>query len=274
MQAIGAETIVDFGGFAPSLRLAEGLELPTYFIVISAASTVALLWTVRRAERLGLNAKLAIDLMLGMMVFGFLGGRALHVIWEQPQLYARNPIQALHFWHGGFVFFGGAFAAFAAGAWIARRRRERVLAWADFFAPVGALVYGLGRIACWMAGCCFGRVCRLNGDGDDHGLAFRFPTQPLAVVYELGVLGALLVVESRRARWTKRIGVRGALASDGGLFFMWLALHSVGRIAMETLRDDDRGVQPFGVSISTWIAAGLLAGSLAWFSRRALRFSR
>ena len=234
-------------------------SIPLYFFAISLVSVACLLWSVRRAAARGLSRDLTLDVGLAMMVFGFLGGRALHVAYEEPLFYWAHPLKVLDFWQGGFVFDGGAIAAIGAGAAVVRWRGERFAKWADFFSPIGALAYALGRVACWLTGCCYGRVCRL-----DSGYTFRFPTQLLAVATELLTLAALLAFERRRH----------ARSRPGTEFALWAFLHALGRIAMEAFRDDDRGPQPLHLSLATWISLGLLVGAVGWylsFSRRKLQ---
>ena len=49
----------------------------------------------------------------------------------------------------------------------------------------------------------------------------------------------------------------------GGVFWIWVFLHALGRVAIESLRDDFRGAFIFGLSISTILALVLLSLSLS-----------
>ena len=237
-------------GFFPFVSVG-GSIVPTYFFAIGLASAVAVMWTALRARRRGLDEAFAQELMLVMMVAGFVGGRALHVIYEAPEYYWAAPTRAFRFWEGGFVYFGGFALAFVAGAALARARHQIISVWADFFSPIGALAYALGRVACWMTGCCYGRACAF-GDGPP----FQFPTQVFAVVFELFAMACLLAFERSRSR--------GMRARPGAEFALWMALHGAGRLAMEIFRGDDRGPALFGASLSSWIAVALIVGAGLW----------
>ena len=225
---------------------------PGYFFAISLDCVICILWSVRRADELKRSRKLALDIGLALMIFGFLGGRAFHVLYEDPDYYWAHPAAALRFWQGGFVFYGGAIAAALAGAGVVRWHGERFAEWADFFAPIGALAYAIGRVACWFTGCCYGRICLLPS-----GVAFRFPTQALAIATEAGTLAILLAFERRRPGAGHPSAWR-----PGTEFALWVVLHALGRIAMEAFRGDDRGPQPLGLSIGTWISLALALGGL------------
>ena len=239
-----------------------------YFLIISAACVICVLWCARRADQRELDRAFALDLGMVIMICGFLGGRALHVLYEEPHFYFNHPIEILRFWHGGFVFFGGAFAATAGAAaliGLKNRRmdhaeRHRFAAWADFFAPICALGYALGRVACWVSGCCFGRICELPS-----GATFRFPTQVFAVCTELTIIALLLIFESRRTTLAKSPGLAWTKFA-GAEFVLWILLHATGRVAMEAFRADDRGLQPFGFSLSTWISLALALAAFAWIA--------
>lgn len=255
---MGAEHIHDISGFLPALNLGP-LVLPTYFVISSLAFIAALFFLVHRAKNLRLPRNRALDTALVLMLTGFVGSRLFHVFFEEPGYYAEDPSRVLEIWRGGFVWFGGAVFGSLCSLWFLKWKREPIARYLDLFAPVGALGYAIGRLACLFTGCCYGAVCILPGMRE--GYAFRYPTQALAVVYEVVVLFILLKVERTRedSPWFGRAGQ---------LFLLWVILHGAGRILMESLRGDPRGAFIFGLSISTWISAILIVGSFVWLRKR------
>ena len=87
----------------PALHI-FGLEISTYFLVISIACVVSSIWFLRRAEKHNLNSHTSIDLTICVLVCGFLGARFLHVFYEEPAFYTADPLAILKVWNGGFVF--------------------------------------------------------------------------------------------------------------------------------------------------------------------------
>ena len=130
-----------------------------------------------------------------------------------------------------------------------------------------ALGYGLGRLGCFLNGCCFGKLCELPWAVEFHypGLPanLRHPTQLYATAWELGALVVLLLLEKYSDKVQQKV-----LRTQGALFFTWLALHAVGRLIMEQFRDDYRGAEPLGQSVATWWALAMLLLSLLFFIKR------
>lgn len=239
---IPESAVFDLDGFLPFLHLGP-ISLPTYHIWISLTFSGALLYWLTRARDKKMSSQMVLDLSIVVMALGFIGGRVAHVIFEDFAYYRTNPSAIFQFWNGGFVFYGGALLAGVGCFLLFKLRKESARDWLDLFAPVGAIGYASGRIACWLTGCCFGSVCDLS-----DRFSFQHPTQLYAAVWEVGVFALLLVAEKRN--WIRE---------RGGLFFTWVFFHAIGRIIMEAFRADDRGAAPLGISISTWVSLILIS---------------
>ena len=236
----------------PEIKFSDSIVIPTYILYLSFLYCFLLFYSVRRAESHKLTTSTALDFAFLLMIGGFLGARLVHIFYEMPHYYVEDWTRAFKFWEGGFVFFGGFIGGIFA-CWIYQRRKKlSFLTWADFFAPVVALGYGLGRFSCFLAGCCYGRACdapwAVVFPWDFHQTA-RHHTQLYAVFWELSAFALLIWMEKKNFQKTK----------PGLIFFSWLALHSVGRLMMEYFRDDFRGDALLGLSISSWMSLVLFA---------------
>lgn len=234
----------------PVLHLGP-LELPTYYLVISLVVSASVIWSARRADQLQRSKTVTLDLALVLMVCGFIGARLFHVFYESPSYYFQYPYAVFYVWQGGFVYYGGALAAAAGAFFYLRAKKLPFLSWGDFAAPVLSFAYGAGRLACYLNGCCFGRVCDVDGS--------RYPTQLMAFGFEMAIVAALLFLEKKRY-----------FKNPGQLFFFWILLHSINRMIMEYFRDDERGPTPLTLSISTWISLALFTVSVLflWLNSR------
>lgn len=236
------------------------LVVPTYLFLISLSYCIGVVWISKRARDRNMDYKLSLDIALAFMIGSFVGARLLHIVYERPDIYLERPIQIFEVWKGGFVFYGGAIAATLFCYLLIRHRKADFLEWADLYTPLFPFGYGLGRLGCFFAGCCYGRAC-------DYPWAVRFPegveapagvplhpVQLYAVAFEWTVFGFILWFEKKpRAK--------------GELFFTWLALHGVGRVMMEYFRADFRGASPLGLSVSTWISLAVIAAGVAGLAR-------
>jgi phosphatidylglycerol:prolipoprotein diacylglycerol transferase len=219
----------------------------TYFLTISLGCVLGCYWFLRRADARGMTRVSAIDIALVCLVSGFIGARLLHVFWEEPAYYRENFWRVFQVWNGGFVFYGGVIGAFFGTSFFCNWRREPFWMWADMAAPPISLTYAVGRIGCFLNGCCYGRYCEVP-----WAVAGRHPTQLYAVGMEVLALSVVLVAEKR----LKRVGQ---------IFGTWLFLHALGRAVMEAFRADPRGDTIAGLSLGSLIslALGLFGAALA-----------
>lgn len=232
----------------PEIRITDSIILPTYLVYLSLLYSFLVYWVYRSAIQQKVDLKIAMDISLCLMVGGFIGGRSLHILFEMPDYYFNNPSQILQFWQGGFVFYGGFVTALACGWTYLKIKKIPFLPWADFFSKVVALGYGLGRLGCFFAGCCYGRACTapyaslwaVQFPWDTEQIP-RHPTQIYATLWEFLAFAGLIWLSKK----TKKAGT---------VFYTWLILHGLGRMMMEYYRDDFRGDLIFGFTISSWIS--------------------
>lgn len=230
----------------PDIHLSESLSIPTYLVYLSVLYCFLIFYVHHRARKFKRPAKVTLDLAFIIMVMGFIGGRLLHVFFEAHFYYNEDWMRVLYFWQGGFVFYGGFLTALISCLLYLRGRDW--LRWADFYAPVIALGYGLGRISCFLAGCCYGKSCDLPWavvfPWDFHAIA-RHPVQLYMTGWELLVFADLIWLERRNKK-------------PGKVFFTWLFLHGLGRLVFEQFRDDFRGEFIASLSLSTWISVSFI----------------
>jgi phosphatidylglycerol:prolipoprotein diacylglycerol transferase len=119
-------------------------------IALFAAGWVASLLS----RRVNIPADKMQDLIFWVCLTGVIGGRILYTIW------LGNWEDFFILWNGGLVFYGGAIGG-ALAAIVCYRRLLRPLGvsvWsvADVLAPATVVGLSLGRIGCFLNGCCWG----------------------------------------------------------------------------------------------------------------------
>lgn len=259
-------------GPLPFLQFGD-IRLPTYQVYMALMLCGLVLFLNWRADKKEVSASSALDLFIGGLASGAIGARLFHIFYEEPAYYWENPWRVFYFWQGGFVYYAGLIAGLLGGYIILKIKKESFALWADFLAPVVSLGYALGRLGCFLEGCCYGKVCdlpwaypfgQLNLDTHEFLLVPRHPTQLYALVMELIVFATLLYLEKRKTFSQK----------PGALFMFWLLVHGLSRILMEFLRDDDRGFVLLGMSVSTLLSLILIFTSGLYFLRNRASLKR
>ena len=90
------------------------------------------------------------------VVMGFVGARLLFVLTNFSS-FLRDPVFYL-FSRSGFVFLGGLLVAIPTVWFVLRRWKVRFWPMADLLIAPLALAHGFGRVGCFFAGCCYGKV--------------------------------------------------------------------------------------------------------------------
>ncbi|MCG3176366.1 MAG: Prolipoprotein diacylglyceryl transferase [Candidatus Omnitrophica bacterium] len=229
----------------PVLFTAGGLTFYTYGLFVALAVAASFVYASVLARRAGLAAQDAADLVFLFFVTGVIGARLFYVV-QNGADYVDEPLRAFRLQEGGLVYYGGFLTAAAAGALYGRLRGWPVLRWADVFAPVLALAHAIGRVGCFLNGCCYGRPAPdgwgVVYPGDD---VTRVPVQ-LFESAALVVLSVYLVSRLRRDH-----------GRDGRVFAGYLFFYALVRFSVEFMRGDQ--VTAGFLSVPQWTSLVLAA---------------
>jgi phosphatidylglycerol---prolipoprotein diacylglyceryl transferase len=119
----------------------------------------------------------------------------------------------LALWQGGLTLYGGIIAGTVVGLWMAKRQGLSPWKVADALAPSIAIGAALGRVGCFLNGCCYGRPTKLPWGvvyppDTFPGLEFgATPIHPSQLYFSLGSLALFVVLWRIR----KRVTVPGTL---------------------------------------------------------------
>lgn len=255
----------------PILVWTDGGPVHCYGVLVAAGYLAGILWLwSRRREVDGGDAEFW-ALVYTIFFCAILGAKLGYLLLDWKQ-FRGDPAGALRDWRSGWVFWTG-FAATMAGGWVFQRvynrthRPRRYLPVADYFGPALALGHTLGRLGCFLEGCCHGRPTALpwgvRFTDPSAGLdeAFRgvalHPTQLYEAFGEAAIFAFMLAKVLP--------GIRKGRYAYGTAFFGYILLYSVLRFVVEFFRGDDRGTffLPW-LSPSQWFSlAGLLLAAYA-----------
>jgi phosphatidylglycerol:prolipoprotein diacylglycerol transferase len=251
-----------------------GYGLMLFFAFL--ASTYLAGWRARREK---IDPEVIYDLSLWIFLGGLVGARLFYV-WQYWGRHVKTLWDIFKIWEGGIVFYGsvmGGVVAFLAYWW---RRRFPLCATLDVLAPSLAIGIAIGRLGCFLNGCCYGDAC-------DYPWAVRFPgprgsedggSPPWRDQWKQGLIPptaewslpvhptqlysafdglVLLVLLSAYYPLRRR---------DGGVMALLMVTYPITRFLIERLRNDE-GVFFAGMTISQNVSLLLLAcGLVFWFA--------
>ncbi len=153
----------------------------------------------------------------------------------------RDCLAALKFWHGGLTFYGGLLLAVPGGMYFAKRTGLGAWRMADIGAPGVMFGLAVGRVGCFLNGCCYG-VATDAWVGVAMSPASD-PAHPTQLYESLGCLAIFALL-----MWVIRPRLRPARAAEaspqvvhGAVFGAMLVLYGVLRAVIEVYRADPRG---------------------------------
>jgi phosphatidylglycerol:prolipoprotein diacylglycerol transferase len=151
--------------FRELLRI-PGLDIPIYsfglMLVIGCWLAISLAKFL--AKRCGLNPEHFVNIGIIALVAGVVGARLSHVLENFNQYFGpqgEGLLSAINIRSGGLTYYGGVLLATPICIWYARRHRILILRGMDIIAPCLMIGLGLGRVGCFLNGCCFGAACDL-----------------------------------------------------------------------------------------------------------------
>lgn len=205
-----------------------------YGFMIAVGILAAIFAAERRAPRYGLNPDKIFWLGFTCSVVGLLGAKILYVITQIPSI-MEDPSTALStITSEGFVVYGGIILGILFAILYCRWQKMEFIRYLDLAVPSIALAQGLGRIGCFLAGCCYGKetdafwgITFTESSYAPSGVSL-IPTQ--LIMSALDFLNFFILCLF--ARKSKKSGQVAAL---------YMINYSVGRFLVEFLRDDPRG---------------------------------
>ena len=179
-----------------------GLPIPGYGVLVATAFIAAALFSAQLATREWLGEEgqkrreQVLDLMLYVVLGALVGARLLYVVVNLQQ-YSKNPLSVFSL-QGGMVFYGGLIGASVTAFWFAKKHDIPFLRLADIGMPAVSLGQCLGRLGCFAASCCHGRIA-----GEKVALSVQFPGTQLTDLAgnPSPVLSQAFLSHSRDMRW-------------------------------------------------------------------------
>jgi phosphatidylglycerol:prolipoprotein diacylglycerol transferase len=252
-----------------------GFRIHSYGVMIFCACLSALAMAVWRSRREKVETNAVYELATWLFLGGVIGARAFFFI-QHPEAFHQVG-DLFRTWQGGNVFYGCILGGLAGSILYWLRRPFPFLRMCDVAAPAVAIGAAVGRIGCFLNGCCHGAVCdrywavrfpigshawvrQLNAGLVQPGDAFSMPVYPTQLYSSASALVVLAVLLAYAGRHSRR---------PGEVMALLMILYPITRWPIEALRGDEPSVflaMSWSQNISVvLVAAGL---GLAWVLRR------
>jgi prolipoprotein diacylglyceryl transferase len=253
-------------GYIPSPSV-DGVHVGPLFVhaygvayIVAIIAAVAI--TTRRWQARGGERALVEEVALWGFPAGLIGGRLyfLATSWNEVPDHWWGP---LAIWKGGLGIWGGIAGGVLGGLWVLHRRRADIALFMDAAAPALLVAQAIGRVGNYFNQELFGtptslpwglRIDAAHRPAQYAGDARFHPTFLYELLWNL-VLAAILV----------RLGRRGTVRAPG-LFALYVAGYSLGRMAEELVRTDPAH-HVLGLRLNFFVASVLALAGAAWFVR-------
>jgi phosphatidylglycerol:prolipoprotein diacylglycerol transferase len=261
----------------PALDDGQGIPIRGYGMMLLAAAAAGTWLSVVRGRAVGIDADTILALGTEVFLWGLVGARLFYVLEYREQFFAAGMSWAeslaavVNIAAGGLVVFGSLPTA-ALAAWrFAARRGLSLPVLADCIAPGLLVGLALGRIGCFLNGCCY-------GGPTDLPWAVQFPAGTAPATHHPAASGCSLPLHPAQLYAAIDAALLALLAiaytpvarRDGEVFALVLTLHPLSRILLEMIRVDEPPALGTPLSISQLLSLGLLvlAGVLWWWIAR------
>ncbi len=240
----------------PDLFSIGPLIIHTYGLFMAAGFFVGIIVTLKIGKLEEIAPQQVMDMGFIIILSAIVGSRLLYVL-VNITYYSHEPVEIFKIWRGGLVFSGGIIGVIIAMFRYSDRRNLPLWKIGDLWAPAAAVGQAIGRIGCFMAGCCYGKPTDLK-----WGVVFTHPnslaptnislhpTQIYSSILGFIIFFILLIIHSKKK-------------FEGQVLLWFLILHSTARLAIERFRGDDRGMLlNSNMSITQFVTIFILIASV------------
>lgn len=205
-------------------------------------------WEIRRNK---LDVKLALKGAVITTFMGYVGARAMHIVFDGfLDIYIQKPLAMFAFWKGGLAFYGTVIFGLPTAVWWFTSHKAPLMKYLDCYILGLAFGLGIGRFACYLNGCCFGEISASPFAETflRYGLSAKnqfvrdillnlkdmpLPVLPTQLVSAFVTTSIFLVLWFYFRKRTKK---------EGAILGLWLTMYAAFRFTIEFFRADDRGL--------------------------------
>ena len=224
----------------------------SYGMMVAIAFLAGLHIARIEARRKGLDINIVYDFVFYLIIGSLIGARLYYLAFFNPSIFIKDPVSVLKLWEGGLAIHGALLGGTLSAILFSRIRRTSFWGLADLTAPSMILGQAIGRIGCFLNGCCSGKLWPAYN--------IFYPTQIFSSFIMLLVFLGLRIIGRRNP-------------AAGNIFILYLICYSTKRFFIEFLRVDSPVVF-FGITIFQLISLVIFSVALFLYFTRLLRPAR
>ena len=225
------------------------IQIYSYGLMIALAFGVSTALLSRQARELGRPKDFFWYFSVWVLLGGIFGGRLLYIALNF-EFFAQNPREIPALWHGGLIWYGALAGGLLSGMGYLRSKKAGVIKTLDLVVPFVALGQAIGRIGCFLNGCCYGRPAK-------WGIYFPAHKDYLISVQLISSLNLLVIFILLRL-------LQEIKPKPGKVLAAYLIIASFERFMVEFIRNDSPR-DFWGLTVFQLISAAIfIGGILLW----------
>ena len=215
----------------PVLFSIGNFNVYTWGTIVALAAFFSLFMVMRKSEKHGIKPDTILNVFLWIVLGALIGGKIAYVLFNLDSL----TLGALQ---GGFASFGSILGGLIAAAIYTKRNNINFWKIADLIAPYIALCFAIGRIGCFLRGCCFGLPTDLPwgilyAQGSLASSVFSVPLHPTQLYESLACFAiAFLLFKLEKRKESKK----GKKLIEGSIFLIFMLLYFAQRFLIDFMR--------------------------------------
>ena len=239
-----------------------GKTIPTYGLMAALGFGLSISYVLLMAPKRDLDRENAGYIFCMGGIGALIGAKLLYLVISLPKLVgdlhlltSDTRLFAARYLLGGMVFYGGLMGALIGAYMTAGSYRVSFTDYCRVLVPAEAVMAGIGRIGCFMAGCCYGVETDLPigvefhlSEIAPHGVSLM-PVQLMEAAFDLGLAAALTVMARDPGRSKKLLPV-------------FILSYGTMRFFLEFLRGDAARGSIGPLSTSQIISLAAIAGTI------------
>lgn len=229
-----------------------------YGLMIAIGLVMAYATADYRAKKYNYNRDTVYNIYVFGIVSGLIGAKLMYYITTIKDIIADPTLLYRSFWDG-FVVYGGIICGILAAVIYLNVKKYKVMEYLDLCVPSIPIGQAFGRLGCFLAGCCYGKVTDAWYGITFHTSAYApngiklFPSQLISSAYDFIVFFVLCGMLKKKVK-------------PGLALAAYLMLYSIGRFCIEFFRGDAERGSVGVLSTSQFISVFIFAIGFVLFS--------